>query len=104
MLSEVLDVPYARPKNKPSHWPDYKPWSTAYVRSHCAVVYISLPANFYLKTLVFDTDVRMISIKGSYEGNCRDMAEAIEFFQTGSDQGALQDRRPQRTKPGVQLD
>jgi alcohol dehydrogenase, propanol-preferring len=57
--------------------------ATEYVRSHGSVVAIGLPAGAYLKAPVFDTVVRMISIKGSYVGNRQDTAEAIEFFRRG---------------------
>lgn len=44
---------------------------------------MGLPAGAYLRTPVFDAVVRMITIKGSYVGNRRDTAEAIEFFRRG---------------------
>jgi alcohol dehydrogenase, propanol-preferring len=46
-------------------------------------VCIGLPADVYLKAPVFGTVIRMVSIKGSYVGNRRDSAEAIEFFRRG---------------------
>jgi len=54
-----------------------------YVRPRGSVVAIGMPANAYLKAPVFETVVRMISIKGSYVGNRKDSAEAIEFFARG---------------------
>lgn len=57
--------------------------ATAYVRSKGTVVCIGLPANAYLRAPVFDTVVRMITIKGSYVGNRADTAEALEFFRLG---------------------
>lgn len=54
-----------------------------YVRSRGTVVAIGMPANAYLKAPVFQTVVRMITIRGSYVGNRRDTAEAIEFFRRG---------------------
>jgi len=57
--------------------------ATEYVRSRGTVVCIGLPANAYLRAPVFDTVVRMITIKGSYVGNRKDTAEAIDFFRRG---------------------
>ena len=42
-----------------------------------------MPAGAYLKAPVFESVVRMITIKGSYVGNRKDTAEAIEFFRRG---------------------
>ncbi|KAH7347722.1 alcohol dehydrogenase [Plectosphaerella cucumerina] len=62
-----------------------KPFQQAseYVRSRGTVVCIGLPANAYLRAPVFDTVVRMITIKGSYVGNRADTAEALDFFNRG---------------------
>ncbi|MCJ1310458.1 alcohol dehydrogenase [Agyrium rufum] len=57
--------------------------ATEYVRSKGTVVAIGLPANAYLRAPVFDTVIRCITIKGSYVGNRKDTAEAIEFFRRG---------------------
>lgn len=57
--------------------------ATEYVRPRGCVVCIGLPAHAYLRAPVFDTVVRMISIKGSYVGNRADTAEALEFFRLG---------------------
>lgn len=57
--------------------------ATEYVRSRGSVVCIGLPAGAYLKAPVFDTVIRMISIKGSYVGNRQDTAEALEFYARG---------------------
>ncbi|EFQ30110.1 zinc-binding dehydrogenase [Colletotrichum graminicola] len=57
--------------------------ATEYVRSRGTVICIGLPANAYLRAPVFDTVVRMINIKGSYVGNRKDTAEAIDFFRRG---------------------
>jgi len=57
--------------------------ATEYVRSRGTVVMIGLPANAFLKAPVFDSVIRMINIKGSYVGNRRDTAEALEFYQRG---------------------
>jgi propanol-preferring alcohol dehydrogenase len=54
-----------------------------YVRSRGTVVAIGLPAHAFLKAPVFQSVIRMITIKGSYVGNRRDTAEAIEFFRRG---------------------
>ncbi|ROT43580.1 alcohol dehydrogenase, partial [Sodiomyces alkalinus F11] len=62
-----------------------KPFQQAsqYVRSRGSVVCIGLPAGAYLKAPVFDTVVRMISIKGSYVGNRVDTSEALDFYARG---------------------
>lgn len=57
--------------------------ATEYVRPHGTVICIGLPANAYLKAPVFDTVVRMITIRGSYVGNRQDSAEAIDFYARG---------------------
>lgn len=57
--------------------------ATQYVRSRGTVVCIGLPANAVLSAPVFDTVVRMITIKGSYVGNRADTAEAIDFYRRG---------------------
>jgi alcohol dehydrogenase, propanol-preferring len=57
--------------------------ATEYVRPHGTVVCIGLPAHAYLRAPVFDTVVRMITIKGSYVGNRADTAEALEFYRRG---------------------
>ncbi|KAK4190206.1 alcohol dehydrogenase [Podospora australis] len=57
--------------------------ATEYVRSRGSVICIGLPANAYLKAPVFDTVLRMITIKGSYVGNRQDTQEALDFFQRG---------------------
>jgi len=62
-----------------------KPFQQAaeYVRPRGTVVMIGLPAGAYLKAPVFESVIKMITIKGSYVGNRRDSAEAIEFFRRG---------------------
>ncbi|KAM3079578.1 alcohol dehydrogenase [Clarireedia jacksonii] len=62
-----------------------KPFQQAaeYVRPRGTVVAIGLPASAYLRASVFETVIRMITIKGSYVGNRTDSAEAIEFFRRG---------------------
>ncbi|KAK0634622.1 chaperonin 10-like protein [Bombardia bombarda] len=57
--------------------------ATEYVRSRGTVICIGLPAKAYLKAPVFDTVVRMITIKGSYVGNRQDTQEALDFFARG---------------------
>jgi alcohol dehydrogenase, propanol-preferring len=54
-----------------------------YVRPRGTVVCIGMPADAYLRAPVFGTVIKMVSIKGSYVGNRRDSAEAIEFFRRG---------------------
>ncbi|KAK4043537.1 chaperonin 10-like protein [Parachaetomium inaequale] len=57
--------------------------ATEYVRSRGSVVCIGLPAGAFFKAPVFDTVIRMITIKGSYVGNRQDTQEALDFFQRG---------------------
>ncbi|KAL8296613.1 hypothetical protein RB600_001882 [Gaeumannomyces tritici] len=57
--------------------------ASEYVRPHGTVVCIGLPAGAHLKAPVFDTVIRMITIKGSYVGNRQDTAEALDFFARG---------------------
>ena len=44
---------------------------------------IGLPAGAFLKAPVFGTVIKMITIRGSYVGNRKDTAEAIDFFRRG---------------------
>jgi len=62
-----------------------KPFQQAaeYVRPRGTVVCIGLPAGAFLKAPVFESVIRMITIKGSYVGNRKDSAEAIEFYRRG---------------------
>merc|ERR1711939_935959 len=62
-----------------------KPFQQAaeYVRPRGTVVAIGLPAGAYLRAPVFESVIKMITIKGSYVGNRADSAEAIEFFRRG---------------------
>lgn len=57
--------------------------ATEFVRPRGVVVMIGMPAGAFLRAPVFETVVKMITIKGSYVGNRRDTAEALEFFQQG---------------------
>jgi len=62
-----------------------KPFQQAaeYVRPHGTVVAIGLPAGAYLRAPVFESVIKMITIKGSYVGNRKDTSEAIQFFREG---------------------
>ena len=62
-----------------------KPFQQAaeYVRPRGVVIMIGMPAGAYYRGPVFDSVVRMVTIKGSYVGNRRDTAEALEFFRRG---------------------
>jgi len=62
-----------------------KPFQQAaeYVRPRGTVVCIGLPAKAFLKAPVFESVIRMVTIKGSYVGNRKDSAEAIEFYRRG---------------------
>ena len=53
------------------------------MRPRGTVIAIGLPAGAYLRAPVFESVIKMITIKGSYVGNRRDSAEAIEFFRRG---------------------
>ncbi|KAK1758054.1 alcohol dehydrogenase [Echria macrotheca] len=57
--------------------------ATEYVRAHGTVVLIAMPAGAKLTMPVFDTVVRMVTVKGSYVGSREDTAEAVEFFRRG---------------------
>lgn len=54
-----------------------------YVRPRGTVVCIGLPAGAYLRAPVFESVIKMVTIKGSYVGNRKDTAEALEFFRRG---------------------
>jgi Zn-dependent alcohol dehydrogenases len=58
-----------------------KPFQQAveYARSRGTIIAIGLPANAFLKAPVFETVVKMITIRGSYVGNRQDGVEAVEF-------------------------
>lgn len=62
-----------------------KPFQQAaeYVRPRGTVVAVGLPAGAFLKAPVFESVIKMITIKGSYVGNRKDTAEALEFFNRG---------------------
>ncbi|KAK4494896.1 hypothetical protein PRZ48_014252 [Zasmidium cellare] len=62
-----------------------KPFQQAaeYVRPRGTVVCIGLPAGAYLKAPVFESVIKMVRILGSYVGNRKDSAEALEFFRRG---------------------
>ncbi|KAF2162770.1 hypothetical protein M409DRAFT_69021 [Zasmidium cellare ATCC 36951] len=62
-----------------------KPFQQAaeYVRPRGTVICIGLPAGAYLKAPVFESVIKMITIRGSYVGNRKDSAEALEFFRRG---------------------
>jgi propanol-preferring alcohol dehydrogenase len=42
-----------------------------------------MPAHAFLKAPVFESVVKMITIRGSYVGNRKDTSEALEFFRRG---------------------
>merc|ERR1712230_167494 len=62
-----------------------KPFQQAaeYVRPRGTVVAIGLPAGAYLRAPVFESVIKMVTIKGSYVGNRRDTTEALGFFRRG---------------------
>ncbi|PHH82879.1 hypothetical protein CDD82_4414 [Ophiocordyceps australis] len=57
--------------------------ATEYVRPHGTVVCIGLPPDANISAPVFETVIRMVTIRGSYVGNRADAADAIEFFRKG---------------------
>lgn len=57
--------------------------TSQYVRPRGTVVCIGLPAGAYLKAPVFESVIKMVNIRGSYVGNRKDSAEALEFFRRG---------------------
>lgn len=57
--------------------------SCRYVRPRGTVVVVGLPADAYVKSEVFSTVIKSITIKGSYVGNRADTKEAIDFFSRG---------------------
>lgn len=57
--------------------------AAAYIRPAGTIVNIGLPPNASIKAPVFETVIKMITIKGSYVGNRQDTAEAIDFFARG---------------------
>lgn len=57
--------------------------AAAYIRPRGTVVAVGMPAGAFLKAPVFESVVRMITIKGSYVGNRRDTQEALDFFRRG---------------------
>ncbi|KFY10556.1 hypothetical protein V492_04961 [Pseudogymnoascus sp. VKM F-4246] len=65
--------------------PFEKPFQQAseYIRPRGTIVAIGMPTDAILRAPVFETVVKMITIKGSYVGNRRDTAEAIQFFARG---------------------
>jgi len=62
-----------------------KPFQQAaeYVRPRGTVICIGLPAGAYLRAPVFESVLKMITIRGSYVGNRRDTQEALEFYRRG---------------------
>ncbi|KAJ4322713.1 alcohol dehydrogenase [Neodidymelliopsis sp. IMI 364377] len=62
-----------------------KPFQQAaeYIRPRGTVICIGLPAGAYLKAPVFESVIKMVRIQGSYVGNRKDSAEAIDFFARG---------------------
>ncbi|EMG45683.1 ADH2 Alcohol dehydrogenase 2 [Candida maltosa Xu316] len=57
--------------------------SVEYVRTLGKVVLVGLPAGAKVTAPVFDSVVKSIEIKGSYVGNRKDTAEAVDFFSRG---------------------
>lgn len=57
--------------------------SCEYVRPLGKVVLVGLPAGAQVQTPVFAAVVKSIEIKGSYVGNRKDTAEALDFFVRG---------------------
>ncbi len=47
------------------------------------VVFIGLPAGAYVRAPVFESVVKMITIRASYVGNRKDTSEALDFYRRG---------------------
>lgn len=62
-----------------------KPFQQAaeYVRPRGTVIFIGLPAGAYVRAPVFESVVKMITIRASYVGNRKDTAEALDFYRRG---------------------
>ena len=62
-----------------------EPFSHAseFVRPLGTVVILGIPTDGYIRSQVWDTIVRVITIKGSLVGNRIDTDEAVEFFRRG---------------------
>lgn len=62
-----------------------KPFQQAaeYVRPRGTVVFIGLPAGAYVRAPVFESVVKMITIRASYVGNRKDTSEALDFYRRG---------------------
>lgn len=62
-----------------------EPFSHAseYVRPMGTVVIVGIPADGYIKSQIWDTVARLVTIKGSLVGNRNDTDEAVEFFRRG---------------------
>jgi propanol-preferring alcohol dehydrogenase len=62
-----------------------KPFQQAaeYVRPRGTVVFIGLPAGAYIRAPVFESVVKMITIRASYVGNRKDSSEALDFYRRG---------------------
>lgn len=57
--------------------------STDYVRPCGTIVLVGLPAGAEARSKVFQHVIKSIDIKGSYVGNRKDSAEALDFFARG---------------------
>ena len=53
------------------------------MRPRGTVVFIGLPAGAQVKAPVFESVLKMITIRASYVGNRRDGTEAVDFFRRG---------------------
>ncbi|KAK9450597.1 chaperonin 10-like protein [Limtongia smithiae] len=85
IVSEVIKITNGGPHAVVNVAVAEKPFelSTQYVRPRGTVVIVGLPAHAYVRSEVFSTVVKSISIKGSYVGNRADTDEAIDFFTRG---------------------
>lgn len=63
-----------------------KPFEQAadYIRPRGSVVMLGMPAGAYLRAPVFESVIKMVTIKGSYVGNRRDTAEALRILSSRS--------------------
>ncbi|KAK9461034.1 chaperonin 10-like protein [Lipomyces oligophaga] len=85
IVSEIIKLTNGGPHAVVNVAAAEKPFSLScqYVRPRGTVVAVGLPGNAYIKSEIFSTVIKAITIKGSYVGNRADTTEAIDFFVRG---------------------
>ncbi|KAK7208243.1 chaperonin 10-like protein [Myxozyma melibiosi] len=85
IVSEVIKVTDGGPHAVINVAVAEKPFelSCRYVRPRGTVVAVGLPANAYIRSEIFSTVIKSITIKGSYVGNRATTTEALDFFARG---------------------